>query len=82
MANRISKTTFPGKVAVMGRTVYIRLPKEVIDRMSLNPGDELDVTLELPTYELIVDQRLASGPFYCLILLLCASAVYFNTSLD
>ena len=51
MTNRIVKTTFPGKVAAMGRTVYIRIPKEVIDRMSLKAGEELDVTLELPSYE-------------------------------
>lgn len=57
MTGRISKTIFPGKVAIMGRTVYIRIPKEVIDRMSLKPGEELDVTLELPSYELKVDQE-------------------------
>ena len=51
MTNRIVKTTFPGKVATMGRTVYVRIPKEVIDRMYLRPGEELDVTLELPSYE-------------------------------
>ena len=57
MSNRIARTTFPGKVAAMGRTIYIRIPKEVIDRMALEPGQELDVTLELPVYEIDIDQK-------------------------
>ena len=47
----IMKTVYPGKFAKTGNRYYISVPATVIERMGLEDGDYLDVTLEWPRME-------------------------------
>ena len=48
---RIMKTTYPGRFAKTGTRWYVSVPATVIERMGLEDGDYLDVTLEWPRME-------------------------------
>ena len=48
MSERVLRTQFPGKISITGRMTYVRIPKEVLDRMQLEKGDYIDITIELP----------------------------------
>ncbi len=50
-AGRIAHTPFPAKIATTGEVYYICIPKDVIDRMNLKVGEEVDVSLDLPKRE-------------------------------
>ena len=53
---RIVESSFPGKVMVNGKNVYITLPSAVMERMELKKGDHLDVTVRWPRIEEVEDE--------------------------
>ncbi len=48
---RITRTTMPGVLRKQGEMYYIRVPKEVVERMALSKDEHIDIVIELPTRE-------------------------------
>ena len=48
---RITRTTMPGVLRKQGEMYYVRVPKEVVERMALSKDEHIDIVIELPVRE-------------------------------
>ncbi len=52
---RRKQVTFATEIKVIGNGFFIPITKKDVERMGLNPGDDVDVTVTIP--EMIDDDR-------------------------